>query len=99
MEAKSFIIEERRTDKNGCHLLFDAAIAEQNFALVNLQSANTEKDQSNTINKFSEMLKSVNNISAKQIILGVDFNLYFNSLLKNKGGNPILKNYMHYQND
>ena len=37
------------------------------------------------------MLKSVNNISAKQIILGVDFNLYFNSLLKNKGGNPILK--------
>ena len=45
------------------------------------------------------MLKSVNNISAKQIILGVDFNLYFNSLLKNKGGNPILKNYMHYQND
>ena len=34
--AKSFIIEERRTDKNGCHLLFDAAIAEQNFVLVNL---------------------------------------------------------------
>ena len=36
------------------------------------------------------MLKSVNNISAKQIILGGHFNLYFVSLLESQGGNPIL---------
>ena len=33
-------------------------------------NANKEEDQRNTIDKHSEMLKSVNNISAKQIILG-----------------------------
>ena len=40
---------------------------------------NTEKDPLNTINEFSGMLKSVNNVSAKQIILGSDFNLCFDS--------------------
>ena len=50
-----------------------------------------EEDQLNTFNELSEMLKSVNNISAEQIILGGDFNLYFDSLLENQGGNPILK--------
>ena len=33
-------------------------------------NANKEEDQLNTIDEHSEMLKSVNNISAKQIILG-----------------------------
>ena len=32
-------------------------------------NANKEEDQLNTIDELSEMLKSVNNISAKQIIL------------------------------
>ena len=50
-----------------------------------------EEDQLNTFNELSEMLKSVNNISAEQIILGGDFKLYFDSLLENQGGNPILK--------
>ena len=40
-----------------------------------------EKDQVNTIDELSKMLKSVNNISAKQIILGGDFYLYFDSVL------------------
>ena len=50
-----------------------------------------EEDQLNSFNELSEMLKSVNNISAEQIILGGDFNLYFDSLLENQGGNPIFK--------
>ena len=89
--AKSFILEERKTDKNGLLLLFDVRMDEQNFVLVNLYNANTEKDQLNTINELSEILKSVNNISAKQITLGEDFNLYFDSLLESQGENPISK--------
>ena len=57
-----------------------------------------EKDQLNTINDLIEMLKSISNISAKQIILGVDFNLYFDSLLESQHGNPKLKK-IYYQND
>ena len=57
-----------------------------------------EENQLNTFNELSEMLKSVNNISAEQIILGGDFKLYFDSLLENQGGNPILKK-IYCQND
>ena len=53
--------------------------------MVNLYNANIEKDQLNTINELKEMLKSVSNISAKQIILGGDFNLYFDSLIESQG--------------
>ena len=89
--SKSAILEERKTDKNSRILLIDVKTDEQNFVLVNLFNANTEKDQLNTINELSERLKSVNNISAKQIILGGDFNLSFDSLLEIQGGNPMLK--------
>ena len=88
---RSFILEERKTDKNGCLLLLDVAVDEQNFVRVNLYNANTVKDQLNTINELSGILKGVNNINAKQIILGGDFNLYFDSLLESQGGNPISK--------
>ena len=40
------------------------------------------------------MLKSVNNIIAKQIVLGMDFNLHFDSLLESQGRNTILKTYI-----
>ena len=53
-----------------------------------------KKNQLNTINEFRGMLKSVKNIITKQIILGMDFNLYFDSLLESQGRNPILKKYM-----
>ena len=62
-------------DKIGRLLLLDVTINEQNFILVNLYTAKTEENQVNIINELNEMLKSVYNISAKQIILGVDFNL------------------------
>ena len=52
------------------------------------------KNQLNTINEFRGMLKSVKNIIDKQIILGMDFNLYFDSLLESQGRNPILKIYI-----
>ena len=54
-------------------------------------NAKKEKDQLNTIDELSEMFKSVNNISAKQIILGGVFHRYFDSLLESQGANPILE--------
>ena len=48
-----------------------------------------EEDKLNNIDELSEMLKSLNNISAKQIILGRDLNLYlktkWKSILKKLG--------------
>ena len=55
--------------QNGRLLLLDVTIDEQKFVLVNLYNASREKDQQNTISELSEMLKKVNNISAKQIFI------------------------------
>ena len=41
-----------------------------------------EEDKLNNIDELSEMLKSLNNISAKQIILGRDLNLYLKTKWK-----------------
>ena len=37
------------------------------------------------------MLNSIPNIINKNVILGGDFNLFFNTSLETQGGNPILK--------
>ena len=88
----------KKNGKKWSPFTLDVAIDERNFLLVNLYNVNIEKDQLNTINDLIEMLKSVSNISANQIILGVDFNLYFDSLLESQHGNPKLKK-IYYQND
>ena len=62
--------------KNGSVLLLDVTTDEQNSVLVNLFNANTEKG------KLSKMLKSVSNVSDKQIFLGGGFDSYFHYLLE-----------------
>ena len=90
--------KKKRNRQKWSILLLDVILHEQNFVLVNLHNANTEKDQLNTIDELKEMLKSVNNISAKQTIIGADFNLYFDSLLESQDKNLILKK-TYCQND
>ena len=46
---------------------------------------------SDTLTKLSQMLNSVANITNKNVILGGDFNLFFNTALETQGENPILK--------
>ena len=97
-QGQNPFFQSENTGRNGCILLLDITVDEQNVVLVNLYNANTEKDQLNTIDELSEMLKTVNNISAKQIILGGNFNLYFDSLVESQGGNSVLKK-IYCQND
>ena len=62
---KFYFLKEKKMNRNGCLLPLDMTIDDQNFVLVNLYNANTEKNQLNAFNELSEMLKSVNNISPK----------------------------------
>ena len=59
-----------------------------------MYNANTEKDQLNSINELSKMLKGFNDIIAKRICLAGYFNLYCVSLLESQGENPILAKYL-----
>ena len=75
-------IQRKGKQKNGLISFLDVTKDEQNSVLVNLHNANMEEDKLNNIDELSEMLKSLNNISAKQIILGRDLNLYLKTKWK-----------------
>ena len=89
--SKSLEVVETKNDDQGRILIADKKICDKQLVLVNLQNANTEKEQSVTLIKVSEMLNSILNIVNKNVILGGDFNLFFNTSLETLGGNSILK--------
>ena len=89
--SKSLEVVETKNDDQGRILILDIKIFDKELLLVNLYNANTEKEQLDTLTKVSEMLKSIPNIINKNLILGDDFSLFFNTSLETQDGNPILK--------
>ena len=89
--SKFLEVVETRNDDQGRILILDIKICDKELLLVNLYNANTEKEQLETLTKLSEMLNSIPNNVNKNVILGGDFNLFFNISLETQGGNPILK--------
>ena len=57
IRSKILYSKEKKTDKNGRLLLLEVTIDEQDFVLVNLYNANTEKDQLNIINELQSVTK------------------------------------------
>ena len=89
--SKSLDVVETKNNDQGRILILDIKICNKELLLVNLYNANIEKEQLDTLTKLSEMLNSILNIVNKNVILGGDFNLFFNTSLETQGGNPILK--------
>ena len=85
---KSFDLIDQKSDENGHILIGEAKINEDNFIVINIYNSNTESEQLKTI--LQNMLDDIE-ISNKQIVLGVDFNLIFDCKLQTNGRNPILK--------
>ena len=79
------------SDKAGRILLLDVKIDDTVFVLVNIYNANTENDQLQTLSDLNDILGNINDIETKNIILGGDFNVFFNLSLEANGGNPVLK--------
>ena len=86
--SKSLEVVETENDDQGRILILDKKICDKELLLANLYNANTEKEQLDTLTKLSEMLNSIPNIINKNVILGGDFNLFFNTSLEIRGGNP-----------
>ena len=89
--SKSLEVVEIKNGDQGRILIRDIKIFDKELLLVNLYNANTEKEQLDPLTKVSEMLKSIPNIINKNLILGDDFSLFFNTSLETQYGNPILK--------
>ena len=87
--SKSLEVVETKNNDQVRILILDIKICDKELLLVNLYNANTEKEQLDT--KLPKMLNSIPNIMNKNVILGGDFNLFFNTSHETHGRNPILK--------
>ena len=78
-------------DNHGCLLVLEVKIDSEILILINIYNPNTESEQLSNLTQLNDMLINVKNISNKNIILGGDFNVHFDSKLEAKGGKPVLK--------
>ena len=67
-------------------------VSDNNFLLINLYNANKESEQLNTLSTLCNLLDDVTDLHCKNIILGRDFNIFFNVTYEARGGNPKMKN-------
>ena len=67
-------------------------VSDNDFLLINLYNANKESKQLNTLSTLCNFLNDITDLHCKNIILGGDFNIFFNLTYKARGGNPKMKN-------
>ena len=87
----NYSVQKQLIDSEGRILILEVEIENENYLLINLYNANTETEQLKTLNILSILLEQIQNIGEKRIILGGDFNFYFNEKLETSGGSPLLK--------
>ena len=78
-------------DNHGRLLVLEVKIDSEILILINIYNANTESEQLSTLTQLNDMLINVKNVNNKNIILGEDFNMHFDSEMEAKGGKPVLK--------
>ena len=89
--SKKIFIRNKLSDNDGCMLILDVDIDDENFILINLYNPNTEAEQLKTLSKLTEMLIKLHLTQNNNIICAGDFNLFFNVKLESYGGNPVFK--------
>ena len=67
-------------------------VGDNDFILINLYDANKESEQLNTLSTLYNLLDDITDLHCKEIILGGDFNIFFNVTYEAHGGNPKIKN-------
>ena len=88
---KTFLPKMIKSDENGRILIIEATIDEEDFILINLYNANTEKEQLETFENLLTLLDSFSFDDSKKIVFAGDLNLFFDPTLEASGGNPTLK--------
>ena len=69
-------VNRKITDKHGRILIKDIAIDVSEYILVNFYNGNTESEQLKALNDVNELVKKVNILQEKQIVLAGDL-IYF----------------------
>ena len=88
---ETFNVKKQETDKEGRILILDVSVNDSEYIIINLYNANTGKEQINVFSNMFALLKKFDTNPKKQIIMGGDFNLLFDSKPDVQGGNPTMK--------
>ena len=88
---KPFSLIDEFKDNHGRLLVLEVEIASEILVLINFYNANAESEQILTLTELNDVIMNIKNVKNKNIILGGDFNLHFDSKLEAKGGKPVLK--------
>ena len=84
-------VEKELSDPNGRYLLMKINIGNSKFALINIYNENNEIDQVRLLQQVDEQIEQLDVDSETNIVLGGDFNFYFDKNLEAIGGNPQTK--------
>ena len=88
---KPFSLIDEFKDNHGRLLVLEVEIDSEILVLINFYNANAELEQISTLTELNDVIMNIKNVKNKNIILGGDFNLHFDSKLEAKGGKPVLK--------
>ena len=66
-------------------------VSDNDFSLINLYNVNKEFEQLNTLSTLCNLLGDITDLHCKNIILGRDFNIFFNLTYEARGKNPKMK--------
>ena len=91
ISSKKLFIRNKLSDNDGCILILDADIGDENLILINLHDPSNEAEQLKTLLKLTEMLTKLHLTQNNNIICAGDFNLLFKAKLECYGGNPVFK--------
>ena len=85
-------VSNKKQDESGRILILDVKVGENDFLLINLHNANEQSEQLNTLSTLCNLLDDITDLHCKNIILGEDFNIFFNLTYEACGRNPKMKN-------
>ena len=74
----SFEVSNKKQDESGRILILDVKVSDSDFLLINLYNANKESEQLNALSTVCNLLDDITDLRCKYIILGGDFNTFFN---------------------
>ena len=83
----SFEVSNKKQDESGRILILDVKVSDNDFLLINLYNVNKESEQLNTLSTLCNLLDDITDLHCKNIILGGDFNKFFNVTYEARGEN------------
>ena len=80
--SRSFKVSNKKQDESGRILILDVKPSDNDLLLIDIYNANKEFERLNTPSTLCNLLDDITDLHCKNIILGGDFNIIFQSNIR-----------------